>query len=37
MQDGKLLAFFSEKLKGSMIKYSAYDKELYELMRLLSH
>ena len=37
MQEGKPLAFFSEKLKGATFKYSTYDKELYALARVLAH
>ncbi|WMV37544.1 hypothetical protein MTR67_030929 [Solanum verrucosum] len=37
MQEGKPLAFFSEKLKGATLKYSTYDKELYALVRVLAH
>lgn len=33
MQDGKPLAYFSEKLKGPCLKYSNYDRELYALVR----
>jgi hypothetical protein len=28
MQEGKLVAYFSEKLSGSVLNYSTYDKEL---------
>jgi hypothetical protein len=35
MQDGKLVAYFSEKLHGPILNYSTYDKELYAL--ILSH
>jgi hypothetical protein len=35
MQDGKLVAYFSEKLQGSILNYSMYDKELYALVRSL--
>ena len=35
MQEGKPIAFFSEKLKGATLKYSTYDKELYALFRVL--
>ena len=37
MQEGKPLAFFSEKLKGATFKYSTYDKELYAFVRVLAH
>ena len=35
MQEGKPIAFFSEKLKGATLNYSTYDKELYALFRVL--
>ena len=35
MQDGKPVAYFSEKLSGPIINYSMYDKELYALVRTL--
>jgi hypothetical protein len=35
MQDGKLIAYFSEKLHGPILNYSMYDKELYALVRSL--
>jgi len=35
MQEGKPIAFFSEKLKGACLNYSTYDKELYALFRVL--
>ena len=35
MQDGKPVAYFSEKLHGSVLNYSTYDKELYALVRSL--
>jgi hypothetical protein len=28
LQEGKLVAYFSEKLSGASLKYSIYDKEL---------
>nr|ABA96965.2 retrotransposon protein, putative, Ty3-gypsy subclass [Oryza sativa Japonica Group] len=31
MQDGKPVAYFSEKLHGPVLNYSTYDKELYAL------
>ncbi|XP_060192372.1 uncharacterized protein LOC132621914 [Lycium barbarum] len=37
MQAGKPLAYFSEKLKGVSMNYSTYDKELYALVRVLTH
>ena len=35
MQDGKLVAYFSEKLGGAQLNYSVYDKELYSLVSVL--
>jgi hypothetical protein len=35
LQEGKPLAYFSEKLSGPSLKYSNYDKELYALVRVL--
>jgi hypothetical protein len=35
MQDGKLVAYFSEKLRGPILNYSIYDKKLYALVRSL--
>jgi hypothetical protein len=35
MQDGRPIAFFSEKLSGASQKYPTYDKELYGLIRAL--
>ena len=35
LQEGHPIAYFSEKLKGSHINYSTYDKELYALVRTL--
>jgi hypothetical protein len=32
MQDGKPIAYFSEKLHGPILNYSTYDKELYALV-----
>jgi hypothetical protein len=32
MQDGKPVAYFSEKLHGPILNYSTYDKELYALV-----
>jgi len=32
MQQGKLVAYFSEKLGGAQLNYSVYDKELYALV-----
>jgi len=36
-QEGKTLAFFSEKLCDSRRKYSTYDKEFYAIVRCLEH
>ena len=35
LQEGKPVAYFSEKLSGPMLNYSTYDKELYALVRTL--
>jgi hypothetical protein len=35
MQEGKPIAYFSEKLNGLTLNYSVYDKELYALVRSL--
>ena len=35
IQDGKHVAYFSEKLSGPNLNYSTYDKELYDLVRTL--
>lgn len=35
MQDGKPIAYFSEKLHSPILNYSMYDKELYALVRSL--
>jgi hypothetical protein len=35
MQDGKPIAYYSEKLHGHILNYSTYDKELYALVRSL--
>jgi hypothetical protein len=35
MQDGKLVAYFSEKLHDHVLNYSTYDKELYALVHSL--
>jgi len=35
MQEGKPVAYFSEKLNGPILKYSTYNKELYALVRTL--
>jgi len=36
-QEGKPLAFFSEKLCDLRRKYSTYDKEFYAIVRCLEH
>ena len=36
-QEGKYIAFFSEKLGKSRQKYSTYDKEFYAIYRALYH
>ena len=36
MQEGKPIAYFSEKLNGGAINYSTYDKELFVLVRTLA-
>jgi hypothetical protein len=35
LQEGKLIAYFSEKLSGPLLNYLMYDKELYALVRVL--
>ena len=35
MQDGKPVAYFSEKLGGAQLNYFVYDNELYALVRVL--
>ncbi|XP_056850830.1 uncharacterized protein LOC130500129 [Raphanus sativus] len=35
MQEGKPVAYFSEKLGGAMLNYPTYDQELYALVRAL--
>ena len=37
LQKGHHIAYFSEKLKGSHLNYSTYDKELYALVRALQN
>jgi len=37
LQEGHPIAYFSEKLKGSHINYSIYDKQLYALVRALQN
>ncbi|XP_062114189.1 uncharacterized protein LOC133825231 [Humulus lupulus] len=34
MQDGRPLAYFSEKLSGAALNYPTYDKELYALLNM---
>ena len=33
LQEGKPVAYFSEKLSGPSLNYSTYDRELYALVR----
>jgi hypothetical protein len=35
LQEGKPIAYFSEKLRGPSLNYSTYDKELYALVHVL--
>ena len=35
MQEGRSIAYFSEKLSGAKLNYPIYDKELYALIRVL--
>jgi hypothetical protein len=35
LQEGKPVAYFSEKLSGPSLNYSTYDKELYALVRVI--
>ncbi|KAL0386009.1 UNVERIFIED_CONTAM: Retrovirus-related Pol polyprotein from transposon.6 [Sesamum radiatum] len=35
MQEGRPIAYFSEKLKGAQLNYPTYNKELYALVRVL--
>lgn len=37
LQKGHPITYFSEKLKGSHLNYSTYDKELYNLVRALQN
>ena len=37
MQNGRPIAYFSEKLKKSRINYSNYDKEFYAMVKALDH
>ncbi|WRX11626.1 Integrase [Theobroma cacao] len=36
-QEGRPIAFFSEKLNDARLKYSTYDKEFYAVIRALDH
>ena len=36
-QEGRPIAFFSEKLNDAKLKYSTYDKEFYAIIRALQH
>ena len=36
MQEGRPIAYFSEKPSGAALKYPTYDKELYALVALVS-
>ena len=35
IQEGKPIAYFSEKLSGAALNYPTYDKEIYTLVRAL--
>ena len=35
IQEGRPIAYFSEKLSGAALKYRTYDKEFYTLVRAL--
>ena len=37
IQEGRLIAYFIEKLNKSRVKYSAYNKEFYAMVRALEH
>ena len=37
LQEGHPIAYFRDKLKGSHLNYSTYDKELYALVRALQN
>jgi len=37
LQEGDPISYFSEKLKGSHLNYSTYDKEFYALVRALQN
>ena len=36
-QEGRPIAFFSEKLNDAKLKYSTYDKEFYAIIQALDH
>ena len=36
-QEGKPIAFFSEKLNGAKLNYSAYDLEFYAIVQSIKH
>jgi hypothetical protein len=37
MQEGRLVAYCSEKLSGAVLNYPTYDKEMYALVRALEN
>ena len=37
MQNGRPIAYFSEKFNGAQLNYPTYDKELYAIIRTLEH
>ena len=37
MQEGRPVAYFSEKLSGAALNYSTYDKEMYALVKALEN
>ena len=37
IQEGRLVAYFSEKLSQGKLNYSTYDKEFYVMVRTLDH
>jgi len=37
MQSKMAIAYFSEKLNGSRCNYNTYNKELYVIVRVLTH
>lgn len=37
IQNGSLVAYFSEKINQSRINYSAYNKEFYAMVRAFKH